>query len=232
LFAGFSEGSILAVCLLFSQGLATLTNHVSISEKKQVMFVGSWLFVSVFLNDLFRGFFLFALLIAYISLYRIVFRRCSSAIIALKAAARNARNLQNNVQGALRMELKVLFFRSLLVLLMLFVAVACIMLVIVAFVPYVKDAYVSNFVLKDALLFVVFCLFTIAPRLLQWRFNYTLEHEIADQLPQQEQFTGVGILAGIFQARNFRCVSNIPFFFFWILHRADIQSSLVWLQGN
>jgi hypothetical protein len=43
LFASISEGSILTVCLLVSKGHLLMTNHLSIAEKKQVVFVGLWL---------------------------------------------------------------------------------------------------------------------------------------------------------------------------------------------
>ncbi len=203
LFAGIGEGSILAVCVLFSKGHTTLTNTLTLSDKKQVIFIGLWLFVSVFLNDLFRGFFLFSLIIAYICLCRIVTNRCSAAVLALRASARNARSLHNNPEGATRMELKALFFRVLLALLIVFVTSVCVVLVIIAFVPYVKEAYISSFLIKDSMLFVILFHVTVVPRLLQWRFNYMLEHEIVNQMPQNENF-GNGILAGIFEARNFR----------------------------
>ena len=77
MFAAISEGSILAVCLLFAKGHITITQTLSINEKKQVIFVGLWLSISVFLNDLFRGFFLFSMIIAYICLCRIVYATAS-----------------------------------------------------------------------------------------------------------------------------------------------------------
>jgi hypothetical protein len=203
LFAGIGEGSILAVCVLFSKGHTTLTNNLALGDKKQVIFIGLWLFVSVFLNDLFRGFFLFSLIIAYICLCRIVMNRCSAAVLALRASARNARTLHNNAEGAKRMELKAMFFRVLLGLLIVYVTSVSIVLVIIAFVPYIKEAYISAFLIKDSLLFVIFALSTVVPRLLQWRFNYMLEHEIVNQMPHNENF-GNGILAGIFETRNFR----------------------------
>jgi hypothetical protein len=43
LFASISEGSILTVCLLVSKGHLLMTNHLSVAEKKQVIFVGLWL---------------------------------------------------------------------------------------------------------------------------------------------------------------------------------------------
>jgi hypothetical protein len=209
LFSGLSEGAILALCVLFSKGHTTLTNHLSISDKKQVIFIGLWLFVSVFLNDLFRGFFLFSLIIAYICLSRIVVNRCAAAALALRAGARNARSLNNNAEGAKRMELKAVFFRSLVLLLVVYVTCVCVVLIIIAFVPYVKEAYIGSYLIKDVLLFLTFTLVTVVPRVLQWRFNYTLEHEIANQMPHNDNL-GNGILAGIFEQRNFRLV---PAFF-------------------
>lgn len=64
----------MAACVLVSKGHITITNALSLNEKKQVIFIGLWLSISVFLNDLFRGFFLFSLIIAYICLCRIVYR--------------------------------------------------------------------------------------------------------------------------------------------------------------
>ena len=85
------------------------------------------------IQDMFRGFFLFSLIIAYISLCRIVTSQCTFAITALKASARNART-QNNEGGADRMELKALFFRALMTMLLATALAVCVMLIITAFV--------------------------------------------------------------------------------------------------
>ncbi len=158
----------------------------------------------MFLNDLFRGFFLFSLIIAYICLCRIMYRRCTAVILALNAAARNARNLNNNTEGAKRMEWKAIFFRTMLFVVYVYAAVICVIMIIIAFVPYVKDLFIAGFLIRDILLFLIFVISSCGPRLLQWKFNYALEHEIADQMPQNDQFVGNGLLAGIFEARNFR----------------------------
>ena len=102
------------------------------------------------------------------------------------------------------MEWKAVFFRTLLTLLYVFVAVVCVVVIIVAFVPYLKDLYITGFLIRDIFLFVIFVISSWAPRLLQWRFNYTVEHEIADQMPHNDAFAGNGVLAGIFEQRNFR----------------------------
>jgi hypothetical protein len=122
----------------------------------------------------------------------------------LNAAARNARNLNNNGEGAKRMQWKALFIRTLLILLYIFSGVVCVVIVILAFVPYVRDIYISGFLIKDILLFVIFFLSCVVPRFLQWRFNYALEHDVADQMPNNDQFAGNFNLAGLFDARNFR----------------------------
>jgi hypothetical protein len=201
LFASISEGSILTVCLLVSKGYLLMTNHLSIQEKKQVIFVGMWLCISLFLNDLFRGFFLFSLVIAYICHCRIISRRCSEAGLALLAAARNMRD---NNDGVRRLQYKATLFRMLMTTCLLYVCLVCIMLVIVAFVPYLKDTYIASFLVKDILLFVLLFMATVLPRILQWRFNYNLEHEIVDQLPHNDVFMGNGILQRMFDNRNFR----------------------------
>ena len=134
------------------------------------------------------------------------------------------------------MELKAAFFRSLVLLLVVYVTCVCVVLIIIAFVPYVKEAYIGSYLIKDVLLFLTFTLVTVVPRVLQWRFNYTLEHEIANQMPHNDNL-GNGILAGIFEQRNFRLV---PAFFLescsllnhYMPFLAQHASSNVAAQGN
>ena len=121
---------------------------------------------------------------------------------ALLAAARNMRD---NDAGVERMQYKATLFRTLMTTCLLYVTLVCIMLVIIAFVPYIKDTYITSYLIKDILLFVILVVATVLPRLIQWRFNYTLEHEIVDQMPHNDMFAmGNGMLQNVFDSRNFR----------------------------
>ena len=56
--------------------------------------------------------------------------------------------------------------------------------------------------LEDVLLFVLFLLCTLVPRVLQLRFNNSVENNIIVQQPQDDN--GPAFFSGMFLQRNFR----------------------------
>merc|ERR1711959_383085 len=175
------KGALFTILLVVAKGWMIMRPMLDPSDRRTLMLTVCWLMVAMFTYQLFSGLFLFALILVYVVVLRIIFANISHHARVLRVQHTMLSNSNPGSPAIQGVKNKLLLFKGFQVMMVGYVVTQVVLRILSAFLTTQENGYWIYVVIEESMDWVLFAIVVGTLRFRLWRRG-GLEWDDTDEL--------------------------------------------------